>query len=327
MPTTTAKKLVLASVQTNSVLGQIRDNLGNAQKHVQEAARQGAQLVVLPEMLPSGSTIDPQMWNYAEPAGGETETWLRELAGSLSIYLGVSYLQAEGEHYFNTFALAGPTGAVAGRVRKHYPAFSENFYFRAGAGAPYIDTEIGRVGVGICNDNHLSAYARLLASSSPDLLLMPHAWPLPFQTGKAISQEDIDRQRRVTLDLAPLYARLLGIPVVMVNHCGPCPDLRPPGLVARLLPPAECYRYPGLAVIADSDGQTLTCAGAEEGFTLAEVVLDPHRKHSLPVPDFGGRLYPGPAGRKIVLIDESLGKLHYTLSRERRRKARAVSSR
>jgi hypothetical protein len=61
----------------------------------------------------------------------------------------------------------------------------------------------------------------LLQTSQVDLLVMPHAWPLPVKTRKSISQADIDRQREIALGLVPLYARSFGIPTLMVNHCGP----------------------------------------------------------------------------------------------------------
>jgi N-carbamoylputrescine amidase len=210
-------------------------------------------------------------------------------------------------------------------VRKQFPAFSEPYFFRGQPSAHYIDTEIGRVGVGICNDNHMSAFARLLQTSQVDLLVMPHAWPLPVRTGKSISQADIDRQREVALGLAPLYARSFGIPAVMVNHCGPCASITPPGLIIRLLPPADFYRYPGLSVIADSDGSILAQAGSEEGFIVAQVTLDPPRKCAQPIPDFGGRVYSGSAGRDLVKVDASLGRLSYTMSAVRRQKARRIS--
>ncbi len=320
------KAITLAGVQIESCFGKTQENLAHANTYIEQAAQQGAQLIVLPELMPSGYALTDELWNYAEPAGGSIETWLRETASRFGIYLGTSYLQAERTNFYNTFALANPMGQIAGRVRKQFPTFSEPYFFRGEASEHFIDTELGRIGVGICNDNHMTAFARLLRKSQVDLLVMPHAWPLPVKTGKTISQADIDRQREIALSLAPLYARSFDIPTLMVNHVGPCASVTPPGLIIKLLPAVDFYRYPGLSVIADSDGSVKAQAGAEEGLVIAKVTLDPARKCTQAISDFGGRIYAGSAGRNLVKVDEALGWINYTLSTKRVKMAQRISA-
>ena len=321
------KTIPIAGVQIEAHFGKTQENLDHAATFVEAAAHQGAQLVLLPELMPSGYVQTRDLWNWAEPEGGRTENWLCQAAERLGIYLGTSYLEADRTDFYDTFALAAPQGRIAGRVRKQFPAFSEPNFFRGASGSHSIDTDLGRIGVGICNDNHMTAFARLLEADPCDLLLMPHAWPLAVKTGKAISQADIDHQRGIALSLAPLYARSFGIPAVMVNHCGPCAPITPPGLIIKLLPSADFYRFPGLSVIADSDGSVRAQAGAEEGFIIARVTLDPARKHLSEIPDYGGHVYPASAGRNLVKIDEMWGRIRYTLSRRRLETAERISDR
>lgn len=65
----------------------------------------------------------------------------------------MTFLEAEGEDFFNCFALSTPKGEIAGRVRKCPPASFEAYHYRAGDTSQVINTEIGRIGVGVCYEN------------------------------------------------------------------------------------------------------------------------------------------------------------------------------
>ena len=58
---------------------------------------------------------------------------------------------------------------------------------------------------------------------------------------------------------------------------------------------------------------------------MAGAVMDPDRRHYQPQPSFGGWLQPGSVvARKVVIpLGIASGTLSYSLSRDRRRKARA----
>ena len=316
----------LAAVQTRPITGQTATNTERATALVEGAVADGANLVVLPEFGLGGYRLSPELWDTAEPRDGQIVRWLRETAGRLGIYLGVSYLEVAGEDFFNTFVLAGPDGREAGRVRKEAPAMSETFYFRGEASAHVIDTPLGRIGVGICNDNHLASLPRLLQRQGADLVLMPHAWGTPFRASKLVGPEDIARQERMSREIAPLVAGYLGVPAVFANHCGAVDPASPPGLIARLLPPVTDYHFPGLSTIADSDGTVLGRLDSDEGYVVGEVTLDPARKVTALPPAYGRHAYPGPPGRWLLRIDEFFGRLGYARDAERRRKARALSA-
>jgi len=127
----------------------------------------------------------PARQDTIEPFNGRTVEWLTSLAQGLKVYLGTTFLEAEGEDFFNTFALATPDGAIAGRVRKSPPASLEAYFYRAGSGTHVIDTGLGRVGVGICYENLLFAHLRDLYHASVDLVLQlaVAGRPKPFIPG------------------------------------------------------------------------------------------------------------------------------------------------
>jgi N-carbamoylputrescine amidase len=265
----------------------------------------------------------PEMWESAERDDGPTVQWLKDTARRLGIWLGTSYLEAAGEDFFNTFMLVTPGGDAAGCVRKQTPAMYEPLFFRGQPGSHVIHTELGTIGVGVCNDNHRSYLPSLLQSGGADLLLMPHCWPLPAHPKGVVTARDLRRWHEVQTELAPLYANLLGVPAVFVNKVGPYASPAP----ARWLPSVTDYVFPGNATIADSDGRVVAHMSDREGVVTATVALDPGRKRSAQPNTFGRYVYPaGPAG-VVALIPAWLCGHVYAHSRERRRRARMVSGR
>lgn len=317
-----ARVMRVAAVQMESKDGLIEANLQRAMSLIEQAARDGAQLILLPEFMPTGYRLTKDIWDIAEPKEGLTIKWLRNNSRRLSVWLGTSFLEADGEDFFNTFALATPDGEVAGRVRKQFPAIWEAYFLKGDAGSHVIHTEIGKIGIGICHDSHLAYIAQLMYEQSVDLMLMPHSYPMPAKPSKTVSEQDIERSKGNLREMAPLYARLLGVPALVANKCGPWqPDVPWPPL-----PKTNGYHFPGLSTIADSDSSVKARLGDDEGVLVAEVTLGSSRK-TRPKPQRYGRwVYPGPPGRDILRIVEVVAGLSYALNSERKKKGREVSS-
>lgn len=138
-----ARQLRVAAVQLDCQAGQIQQNLDHASRFVEGAAEQGAQIVLLPELMPSGYQLTEKIWDCAEPLNGPTVCWLTALAKQLGIYLGTSFLEVEGEDFYNAFVLVTPGGEIAGRVRKSPPASLEAYFYRAGNDPHVIETALG----------------------------------------------------------------------------------------------------------------------------------------------------------------------------------------
>jgi N-carbamoylputrescine amidase len=305
----------VAAVQMCSQEGAIAANLEHAAAWVEQAASDGAQLVLLPEFMPTGYLWDRRIWNAAEPADGPTAQWLRETSSRLGIWLGTSFLESDGRDFFNTFVLTTPGGEAAGRVRKQFPSIGEAFFFKGEAGSHVIETDFGRIGVAICFDAHTVQIARLMSQASVDLMLIPHSYCIPAQPAGGTSAEDIERMKGNLREMAPYYARLLGVPAVAVNKCGPAQTPKPEG-----------YAFPGLATIVDSDGIIQAQMGDQEGYIAADVTLDPSRKLHAAPRAYGRYIYPGPAGRAMLVLVELAGRLWYRFSQDRVKSAQAALS-
>ena len=313
------KRIRVAAIQIKSKLGQPEENIRHTIPYIEQAAKENAQLVALPEMCLSGYTLARQDWQNSEPIGGSSERWLSETARRLGIHLCTGLVQFEGEDFYNTYLVADSEGTIVGRVRKTQTEVG--IHMAGSLDSHFVDTCFGQIGIGICADNHMVSFARLMREKNIDLLLMPHASPVPYRMSTLIKESDIMEAEGKIRDFAKLYAGFFGIPTVLVNQVGSIEGERWPGILGRLVTP-EHFIYPGFSTIVDSDTIIKAQLQKQEGVIVADVTLDPARKRCTPIPDYGGWIHPGSAiFRRIILgIDISWGKLQYRLGGGTRKK-------
>jgi len=313
------RKLTVAAVQVQSRNFDVAGNLLRAEPLVAAAAQRGAELVVGPELLAAGYIYHSSIWNAAESRGGPTELWLSRMARRYRLYIGASYLEASGEHFYNTFALMNPDGAVAGRVRKESLPGFEGWFIRSCPDPKVIETEIGRIGVGICHDTNTGRFMRRLNREQVDLLLMPHSGPCmtmgPLDLGSVQVRESLR-------SVAGFYAKAFGIPTVMANKAAGQDSTSPiPWLPLLRLN----FHFVGQSTICDADGNVADQLEEQEGIAVAEVALDPQRKRRPVTLPRGYWSRPPPLLPTFPRISAALfealegaGKAAYTLSQERR---------
>jgi N-carbamoylputrescine amidase len=310
-------RLTVAAAQMVCQDGKLQANLDHATSFVHRAAAQEANLILFPEFMSPGYRLTADLWDAGESFDGPTVRWLKATASRYQLYIGASFLESDGTDFLNTFALGTPDGHIAGAVRKRFPSIWEAYFF-IGCDCPtYIDTELGRIGVGICFDNHTYAMASAIAESNVDLMLMPHSYCTPTRVSKMVSQQDIDRLNDLPGRVAMLYNEFFGIPVVMVNKAGewnsPVPN--------TILGQPSGYSFSGRSAIIDSGGTLKAQLDACEGLAVAEVTLDPALKRHTAPPQYRRYIYPGPLGREVLSVIEAVGHLSYTLNATRKQKA------
>jgi len=310
-----ARVLRVAAVQMESKNGLIQDNLDRATSLIDRAAQKGAELILLPEFMPTGYIFTRDIWDAGEPREGPTVRCLREHSRRLGVWLGTSFLEAEGDDFFNTFVLVAPDGEEAGRVRKQTPAGFEAYFFKGDAGPHLIDTELGKIGVGICYENHLAFLPQLMHRQSADLVLMPHSAPTILITRKFT--EIYNNGLRL---VSGQTAQRLGVPVVMVNKSGPWQSPLP-GLPFAY----QTSRFPGFSAIVDSDGTVKSQLGHEEGVIVEDITLDPSRKTHEPPQCYGRWANKVPWLANLMRVTEFVGAMSYSMSSERKRRAREIS--
>ena len=201
------------------------ENLQHAVERVEEAARQGAQVICLPELFRSQyfcQTEDAALFDLAEPVPGPSTEALGRVAREhrVTVIVPVFERRAAGL-YHNSAAIIDEQGRISGIYRKMHipddPAYYEKFYFTPGdLGFRAFDTNVGRVGTLICWDQWYPEGARLTALRGASVLFYPTAigWH-PYEKDEFGAQ-----QRDAWRTIQRAHAIANGVYVAAVNRVG-----------------------------------------------------------------------------------------------------------
>ncbi len=164
----------------------VGDNLATAGHLVDEAVRQGAQVVVLPEYFPIIGAADADRVRARESFGqGPVQDWLAATAvrHGLWIFAGSIPLTASvPDKMRNSSLVFNPQGECVARYdkihlfgfRKGDESYDESAFIEAGDTPVAVDTPFGRIALSICYDLR---FPELYRSLGPvDLILMPAAF-------------------------------------------------------------------------------------------------------------------------------------------------------
>ena len=167
------------------------DNIARGLKAFDEAAANGAEVVVFAELAferfypqrPAGA--DPH--TLAEPVPGPLTDAFSERARRHGAVAVLNLYERDGRNAYDCSPVIDADGRLLGRTRMihitEYACFHEQGYYTPGdTGAPVYDTKAGRIGVAICYDRHYPEYMRALAVAGADLVVVPQAgsvgeWP------------------------------------------------------------------------------------------------------------------------------------------------------
>lgn len=167
------------------VVGKKDDNLRRSIEMIEEAAGNGAGLVVLPELCNSGYVFETREEAFAlseEVPGGPTmQAWI-QVASRHNLHIVAGINERDGDALYNSSAVIGPHGHV-GTFRKVHLWNEENLFFEPGnLGFPVFKTPIGRIGTFICYDCWFPESYRLCALQGADIVCIPTNWvPIPGQ--------------------------------------------------------------------------------------------------------------------------------------------------
>lgn len=137
-------------------------NSGKMLSFAEEASRQGADMILFPEMCLTGYDyyIDPEQpmerkIAMAEPIDGDIVLAAAEISKKYGNYIvfGAAELCSETGKLFNSAFVTGPEGVV-GCYRKIHPFADENIWCEKGDTPFLFDTPWGPVGIGICYDTY-----------------------------------------------------------------------------------------------------------------------------------------------------------------------------
>ncbi|KAL0337235.1 UNVERIFIED_CONTAM: Omega-amidase, chloroplastic [Sesamum calycinum] len=167
-----------------SVTANKEQNIAHARQVIEAAARNGAQLILLPEIWNSPYSND-SFPVYAEDidAGGDASpstAMLSELSRSLKITIvGGSIPERSGNKLYNSCCVFGTDGKLKAKHRKVHlfdidipgrMSFQESKTLTAGESPTIVDTDVGRIG--ICYDIRFQELAAIYAARGMFLFIL-----------------------------------------------------------------------------------------------------------------------------------------------------------
>ena len=259
-------ELTVAALQCALNAPDEQDNIAAVSALVEQAAQNGAQVVLPPELFAGPyfcKVEDEAFFERAHPvAEHPSVVAMQALAQRLKIAIPTSFFERDGHHYYNTLAMIGLDGAIMGTYRKSHipdgPGYEEKYYFRPGNDGFKVWRVFGAtIGVGICWDQWYPEAARVMALQGAELLLYP----------TAIGSEPYDAD----LDTSRMWRR------AMVGHAvSNCM----PVVAANRIGVEDGQRFYGHSFIVDEWGDPRAEFGAEDsGVLLTKLDLAQAAKH------------------------------------------------
>ncbi len=244
-------------------------NINTAERLVKEAAQNGANIILLPELFEGlyfCKDIDQSYFEWAAPRENNALiARFKALAQSLHVVILVSYFERDESEYYNSLVVIDADGSELENYRKTHipdgPGYEEKFYFKPGnSGFKVWDTAYGRIGAGICWDQWFSETARILTLMGAELIFFPTA----IGSEPEIGVDSKEHWQRVQMG----HSAANIVPVIAANRYG-----------VEKGQSCELTFY-GSSFITDHTGAKIAEAPRDsESILYADFDLDANKKH------------------------------------------------
>lgn len=258
------RKVKVAATQM-SCSGDIDENIRKAEVLVRDAAKQGAQIILLQELFETPYFCQKEKADYypyaTELENNKAINHFKNIAKELEVVLPISFYEKKNYARYNSIAIIDADGTVMGKYRKSHipdgPGYEEKFYFNPGdTGFKVWNTRYAKIGVGICWDQWYPEAARVMALMGAEVLFYPTAIGSEPQDGSIDSK---DHWQACMLG----HAAANLIPVVASNRIG------------KEVDEDSSIDFYGSSFIAGPQGNKIVEAGRnEETVLVSEFDLD-----------------------------------------------------
>ncbi len=213
----TLLRLGLAQIKTR--LGDLRANRDHHLAYIEQAAQQGVQLLVFPELSLSGYVLQDLVPTMVLRPTREDPIFGPLLDASRRLDLVVGFVDEDSRHRFYISAAYLSQGEVVHIHHKvylpTYGLFDEGRFFAWGDSIRAFDTRFGRVGILICEDFWHASPPYLLWLDGADLMLFMSASP-----GRGITHGDKLESAWWVEHINRAYASLFTSYVAHTNRVG-----------------------------------------------------------------------------------------------------------
>ena len=171
------KDIIIATVISQSAVGDIENNLQQMEKWIVAAKQRRASMVCFPELNITGYSTRPEIRQCAITADGTISQALTKMAGKHEVVILAGFIEkGADDRFFASHAVAGPQGLL-GIYRKIHIAPPERPVFTGGEDIPIFEAQGIRFGIQLCYDAHFPELSTFMAKKGVDVIFMPHASP------------------------------------------------------------------------------------------------------------------------------------------------------
>lgn len=252
-------KVKVAAIQMEPKVGDLHANLTACENMANDAGKQGAKWIMLPEFFTTGMAFDPKIKDAIQPPDGKALDLLIDLAKRHQAYVGGSFLVRDDDNAVrNAYFLVSPKG-VLGRHNKDIPTMWENCFYVGGSDDGIIETPEHTVGAAVCWEFMRSQTARRLQRKVDVVVSGSCWWSIPSWVPRRVTRRWEDKNEQTALESVRSFAAYAGAPIIHAAHSGPtaCPM---PGM-----PIQYKGHYEGGTMIVDGDGNRIAVRDHRKG--------------------------------------------------------------
>lgn len=251
----------IAVVQMDIAFSEPEKNFFQVENGIAQAAGQGADVVVFPEMWNTGYALG-KLEALADPNGERTKSLLSRLAKQHAINIvGGSVATKKAQGFFNTMYVANRNGDIVAEYDKAhlFPLMDEPVYMQKGQAKNIFKLDDVDCGGVICFDLRFPEWIRAHVLEGAKIIFIPAEWPKP-----RIDHWEILLQARAIENQCFIVA---------VNRVGRDPD----------------HEYNGHSMIISPWGDIYLSGNEKEGIYYADISLDEVERVRNTIPIFRSR--------------------------------------
>jgi len=208
----------VAIAQINPRLGDLKSNLSLYEEKIRQGVREGADLLLFPELSLTGYFLRDMVPNIALKLSSREVGLLKKLSREIAFVAGL--VEESSDYRFYNAAVYFEAGEIRHVHRKiylpTYGMFDEQRYFARGDRLRAFDSKFGRMALLVCEDLWHPSTAYLAALDGALVILCPSSSPLRGIT-EGHSQDDnsrywemINRNYAETFSLFMIYGNRIG---------------------------------------------------------------------------------------------------------------------
>jgi len=195
-------KIKIANIQTKAVKGDKKQNLINLSALCDNVSHKNPDLICFPEMINTG-----YLWNnpseikhHCENKIGHTFKIMSKIAKKNKCYISYGFPENDNGDLYNSLNLIGRDGNLLINYRKvNLFSEDENWAKPGNLGYQFVDTDIGRIGVGICMDLNFSDFIEFHIKNNVKIFILALNWLEQFVEVKTYWKHCLRNYKRVAI--------------------------------------------------------------------------------------------------------------------------------